>query len=419
LYDMAEVTSGKSILSRLGSLFVRDVPDTTAIQNRDRTTLLKNFTSDSWPFWNTKSASGQTVTQGTAIAIPAVYRAVQIISDALASLKMEVVRVDSNGDLEVQPDHPVNILLTDPSPYYSKFTLKSTIQTYSLLQGNGYAFISRNTRTARPENLRIVAPEKVEPYLKGGTLFYKVFGEDGTVEVVEFTEMLHIPNLVLGGDHITGISTISNFKNSLGLNLSMVEWMGKTMQDGSPIQGLLSTETNLSKEQIEIAAKQWKDQLAKGSTPILPGGLKYQGVTLSPEDMLFVDNYKMTVEDISRMFGVPLHMLSSLDRATFSNIEEQSREFVTHTLRPWIKRWEAELNRKLLFETEKGTYRIRFNMESLLRGSTKDQGEFLSKMVLNGIMSRNEARKNIGLNSKDGLDEMPMPVQFQQTEDNE
>jgi HK97 family phage portal protein len=387
---------------------------------RSRTQLLSTWTSSSFLWNGLKSSSGQTVNQASALSIPAFYRGTQIISETMASLKLEIQRVDKDGNIEKLPNHPLSKILNEPSQRYTGFSLRSTIQAYALIKGNGYAFISRSGKTARPTELRVVAPDKVQPYINdNGDLRYKVWDDKGNVAVVEFTDMIHIPNLILNGDHIEGLSPITVFKNSLGLPLAMTDYAGRTFKDGSPLQGILSTDKNMTPPQIEAATAEWKKQLNNGNTPILPGSLKFQAITLSPEDALFVDNYKLTVEDISRILGVPMHMLSALDRATFSNIEEQSREFVQNTIRPWVKRTEAELERKLLFEREKGTIRIRFNMESLLRGSMQVQSEYISKMVLGGIMSRNEARKYIGMNSIEGLDEFLTPVQFLEPDNEE
>jgi len=401
---MAEIAKKLSISQRFGNAF-------SAF--RSRTQLLSTWTSSSWLWNGAKSSSGQTVNQDSALSIPAFYRGTQIIAETMASIQLQIQKVDKDGNIENLPNHPLARLLNEPSQRYTGFTMRSTLQAYALIRGNGYAFISRSGTTARPTELRIVAPEKVNPYInKNGELRYKVTDENGTIHVVEFSDMLHIPNLVLGGDHLEGISPISAFKNSLGLPLAMTDFAGRTFRDGSPLQGILSTDKPMTAQQLDAASDQWKKRISDNTTPMLPGGLKFQAITLSPGDALFIDNYKLTIEDVSRMLGVPMHMLSALDKATFSNIEEQSREFVQNTIRPWVKRTEAELERKLLFEREKGTYRIRFNMESLMRGSMQVQAEYISKMVLNGVMNRNEARKYIGMNKADGLDEFLTPVQF-------
>lgn len=390
------------------------------VQERNRQVLLSQFTSDDWPAYVNKSVSGQSVNEMSALGIPAFYRGVKVIAETIASLQWDVQQVDADGNITTVQNHPVSALLNEPSPRYNKITFLETVLAYSVIRGNGYAYISRNERSQRPTELRIVSPSNVEPYLnQNGELYYKVYtgNLNSTVEIVEFTDMIHIPNIVMDEDHICGLSPLSVFRNSLGLPLAMTEWAGKTFKDGSPLQGLLSTDKAMSEAQLDQAADQWKKQLNKGNTPILPGGLKFQAITLSPEDALFIENYKLTIEEISRMLGVPPPFLSDLDRATFSNIEEQNRWLVTYTIRPWVKRIEAEFNRKLLYESEKGSIRVRANMESLLRGNTKDQAEFIAKMVLSGVMTRNEARKNIGLNSVDGLDEMLTPVQFQNTSD--
>lgn len=405
------ITENLPAFSRIANFF--------GFGKRNREKLLSQFTGGTW-FWQTGSASGETISDLTTLGIPAFYRAVQVISDTIAGLKLEVEQVDAEGNITKLPNHPLMRVLNEPSPLYNKFTWRATNQAYAIIRGNAYCFIRRDPRTLRPVELRIVEPGHCEPYLNSrGELYYRVTHDTGRMEIVEWTEMVHIPNLALKEDNIEGLSTIGLFRNSLGLPISMTKWAGKTFKDGSPLQGLLSTDKAMSREQLDQATDQWKAQLGRGNTPILPGGLKFQAITLSPEDALFVDNYKLTVADVANITGVPLHMLSQLDRATFSNIEEQSREFVQNTIRPWVKRWESELNRKLLYEREKGKIRIRFNMESLLRGNQQTQADYLSKMVLNGIMSRNEARKYIGLNTMDGLDEMPMPVQFLQDSNQE
>lgn len=389
-----------------------------SVQERNRQVLLSQFTSDSFPEFSLQSGSGQHVNEKTALGIPAFYRGVKVIAETISSLKWEVQDTDADGNITQRPTHPVYRLLTEPSPRYNKITFLETLVAYSVIRGNGYAYIRRNPSTLRPIELRLLDPRNVEPYInQEGELRYKMYSGRGlqrSLEVVEHDNMIHISNMVMDEDHIEGLSPLSVFRNSLGLPMAMTEWAGKTFKDGSPLQGLLSTDAALTREQLDQATDQWKKQLSKGNTPILPGGLKFQAITLSPEDALFVENYQLTVGEVSRILGVPPPFLSDLERATFSNIEELGRWLVTYTIRPWVKRIEAEFNRKLLYEREKGKTRVRGSMESLLRGNMQNQADFLQKMVIGGVMSRNEARKYIGLNSREGLDEMPMPVQFQQ-----
>ena len=130
-----------------------------------------------------------------------------------------------------------------------------------------------------------------------------------------------------------------------------------------------------------------------GKVPVLDVGMKFIPLSLSPDDAQFVESHKMSIPEVARIFNIPPHLIADLERSTFSNIEQLSREFVTYTLRPWIKQWEAELNRKLFLEEEKGRFKIRFNINSLLRGDTASQSQQIDTVMKWGIMSINEVRQ--------------------------
>jgi len=140
-----------------------------------------------------------------------------------------------------------------------------------------------------------------------------------------------------------------------------------------------------------------------GKVPVLDVGMKFVPLSLSPDDAQFVESHKLSIPEVARIFNIPPHLIADLDRSTFNNIEQLSREFVTYTLRPWIKQWEAELNRKLFLEEEKGRFRVRFNINSLLRGDTASQSQQIDTVMKWGIMSINEVRQTFfDMNPIDG-----------------
>ena len=142
---------------------------------------------------------------------------------------------------------------------------------------------------------------------------------------------------------------------------------------------------------------------------MLTGGAKWKTVTISPEAAQMLETRTFALQDICRIFMVPPHLMGDLSRSTFSNIEHQDIEFVKHYIRPTVKMFEHELDRKLFFDDERGKLEIKFNLDGLLRGDQTTRSEFYQKAVLSGWMSRNEVREMENLNPIDGLDDLLYP----------
>jgi len=142
-----------------------------------------------------------------------------------------------------------------------------------------------------------------------------------------------------------------------------------------------------------------------GKTPLLEEGLEFVPLSMSPADTKLHEQYKGVIEEIARLYRVPLHLIGVLDKSSFNNIEKQSLEFVMYTLRPWVKRWESELNRKLFTDREQDRYFIRFNIDSLLRGDSKARAEYFRSLYMMGVLSPNEIREILKLNPIEGGDE--------------
>lgn len=142
---------------------------------------------------------------------------------------------------------------------------------------------------------------------------------------------------------------------------------------------------------------------------LLEGGMEFDenARVMPPEDLQLLALRKFQVSEICRLYGVPPHMLAELERATFANIEEMSLEFVMFTLLPWLRRWEASSNRWLLKPADRSRFFVAFNFDGLLRANTQARAEYITKMVANGLMSRNEGRAKENLNRSEdpGMDD--------------
>jgi HK97 family phage portal protein len=176
------------------------------------------------------------------------------------------------------------------------------------------------------------------------------------------------------------------------------------------LAGIISAPNKVSDEQFKRNRKSWNDTYGgagnTNKTAFLDGGQSYQSLGIKPIDAQFLEQRKFTLEEIARIYRVPLHLLQDLSRSTNNNIEHQTTDFAVHTIRPWLKRIEPEINRKFFTEAEKrdGKVRVKFNMDALLRGDVKSRSELYRTLFNTSSLSPNEIRQLEGFNPYAGGD---------------
>lgn len=360
-------------------------------------------------FGGTPSKSGQIVNEDTALRHSAVYACVRIIGQSIASLPLEVFEAKENGDSVPATSHPVYQLVNqDPSEVCSSYDFRNAMQKHLTLAGNAYARIYRD-QFGRPVELEILPASKVSTYKKNRKTYYYL---NDTQEVLLRTDIIHLLNM--SDDGITGKSAVQVARETIGSNLAAVEYGSSVYENGAHIKGVLLHPAKLAPDAYARLRETWRSQYSgarnAGSIPVLEQGMKFEAISLSPADSKFLESMKAGVEDIARIFGVPLHLIGALDRATFNNVEQMSLEYVVHTLRPICKNWEQELNRKLFLPSERGRYFVRFNLDGLLRGDTKSRGEYYRNMFNIGALSPNDIRRLENLNSRPDGDEYFTPL---------
>ena len=217
------------------------------------------------------------------------------------------------------------------------------------------------------------------------------FKDKGEI-ILRQDEVLHVAGL--GFDGIIGYSPIAMAKNAIGLSIACEDFGSNFFANGARPSGILKTPTLIKNP--EKLRESWQSMYGganAGKVAILEEGMSYESISIPPEDAQFLQTRKFQIAEIARIFRVPLHFLNELDHATFSNIEEQSREFVIYTLTPWIARLEQAFNKSLLTPDEKKKYFIKFNLSGLLRGnySSRMQGYAVGRQ--NGWLSANDIRE--------------------------
>ena len=207
------------------------------------------------------------------------------------------------------------------------------------------------------------------------------------------TDVLHIPGL--GFDGLVGYSPIAMAKNAIGMAIACEEFGAKFFANGAAPSGVLEHPGTI-KDPARVRDA-WQSQFGgssnSGKVAVLEEGMKYTPISISPEQAQFLETRKFQINEIARIFRVPPHMVGDLEKSSFSNIEQQSLEFVKYTLDPWIIRWEQSMARVLLSLDEKKDLFIKFNLEGLLRGDYQSRMNGYSIARQNGWMSANDIRE--------------------------
>lgn len=368
-------------------------------RSRDKPTNSTNGSSYRFLFGG--SNSGKNVNERSAMQMTAVYACVRILSESIAGLPVHLYQYVDSGSKQKALEHPLYRLLHDePNPEMTSFVFRETLMTHLLLWGNAYAQIIRNGKgqvvalyPLMPNRMSVDRDEK-------GHLYYQYqmqdsdapTGKSGTV-ILKPTEVLHVPGL--GFDGLVGYSPIAMAKNAIGLSIATEEYGAKFFANGATPSGILEYPGTVKNP--EAIRESWNAGFGGSSNAhkvaVLEDGMKYTPIAISPNEAQFLETRKFQIDEIARIFRIPPHMVGDLEKSSFSNIEQQSLEFVKYTLEPWIVRWEQSLNRALLSESEKTAYFVKFNVDGLLRGDYQSRMNGYATARQNGWMSANDIRE--------------------------
>lgn len=369
-------------------------------RSRDKPKNSLNGSGYSFLFGST--ASGKAVNERSAMQMTAVYACVRILSEAVASLPLHMYFYNDTGGKEKALTHPLyGILHDEPNPEMSAFSFRETLMAHLLLWGNAYAQVIRNGR-GEVVALYPLMPDRMNVDRDSrGRLYYEYTRSDGdartlggksTVTLAP-SDVLHIPGL--GFDGLVGYSPIAMAKQSIGMGLACDEYGASFYQNGAQPGGVLE-HPGVVKDPKRVR-ESW-NAIYQGSAnahrvAVLEEGMSYKPISISPEQAQFLQTRKFQIEEIARIFRVPPHMVGDLDKSSFSNIEQQSLEFVKYSLSPWITRWEQSIHRALLLPSEKQRFFVRFNVEGLLRGDYKSRMDGYAVARQNGWMNANDIRE--------------------------
>lgn len=360
--------------------------------------------------------SGVRVTELSSLQITAVWRAVSLIAGAVAKVPFDTYERTKHGRERAMSHYLTYLLRVAFNDRMSAFRGKRLMQAWLLLWGNAYAEIVENGR-GQITALYPWRPDRVSIDPAGDYYTYQL--SNGTPVSLPAHRILHLRGLEIDG--IKGLSPIAAGRRSLGRSRAAEEYGSRFFANNGKPGGWISHPAVLGDKALKRLKADYESlhRGLKGShrVAILEEGMEYHDVGVPPEDMQFLQTMKFGAEDVGRLFGAPLHKLQIMDRATFSNIEHQSIEFVTDCLGDWFATWESEVMHMLLSIRDQEKFYCEFNPDALLRGDIKTRYEAYKIGRQNAFLNANEIRRKENMNDIEGGEIYLSPLNMEDLED--
>lgn len=330
--------------------------------------------------------SGVNINEQTALSISTVYACVYKIASTVASLGLKIY-VKNGRNVDEANMHPAYALISEqPNENQTAFEFWESIVASAVMYGCGFAIIERNPR-GYGERLVLCHYYDVDLKDVNGEYIYHV--KDYGMVMPE--NMLEICNL-------NRMSPIRLHRENLGLAKASQDFGSEYFGQKGQMTGVLASDQPLRKEQMDVIQNSWNNSAMNAGTKLLPFGFKYQRITITPDEAQFIETRKFQAEEICRIFSVPPSLVQLPSQSTFNNVEQQNLQFARHTIAPWVKRIEQEIDRKLILGFERPDVYSRFNMNDLHRGDLATRTNYYNQMLQSGVMSINEVRTAESMN---------------------
>jgi HK97 family phage portal protein len=364
-----------------------------------------------WAMGGGPTTAGISVSPETAMRTAAVWACVNVRSEDVGKLDCFLYRDRPDGGREVAINHPLYRLVNvRPNPRMTAFEFRQMLQAQVDLRGNGYAWKEFDGR-GQVVALWPLDSSKVTVFKTpdGRELFYRCELLDRSHAMVPAEEIFHLRGLTLDG--CVGLSPISYHRETIGLAIAAEKYGAAFFGNNAQPMGALEVTSVLSPEARTALRDSWKERhLGKRELAILDGGMKWVQTGVSNEDSQYIESRQMTNSDIWRIYRMPPHKVQDLSKATFTNIEHQSLDYVNDCLSTVLKRWTETLARELLTAEEQAEFHFEFDTEDLLRGDLKSRCEAFAILRNWGILNANECRARLGENPREGGDEYLQPL---------
>lgn len=372
----------------------RGVPSNPSSQVPDAVVAVQDNTFSFTASSNTSDYTGQ-VNQ----TLSAVYRAVELISDSVAGLPIQVKKKDNSGYSTIVEDHYLYDIFDNRNNLMTRFMFIKMLVSSVLLRGNGFAYIRRDGKGA-VKALQFLHPDDVViVYDKKKNTLYYTSPIIGTKQI-EPCNMLHI--IHNSKDGITGRSVISAAASSMDIAKKAENTAYKYFSKGGTVSGILETDKKLNIQQKKDIQDAWV-QLINNGVPVLEQGVTYKNIQMNATDAQLLQTRQYSIVEIARFFGISPVLLGDLTHSSYNTIEAAQSEFLLHTVMPFVQIIEQELTRKCILPSEGGLF-INLDESAMLRTDKTKLAEYYTKLLDKGVLSINEVRKELGMGRIDGGD---------------
>ncbi len=354
-----------------------------------------------WNLIGSKSLSGESVDEYSALTYSAVYNAISLISGTVGSLPLHLFRQTGKNKTFADDKGLFYVMGTKPNPYMTSMALRETMTAHILAWGNAYAEKVRNGMGDIVE-LWPIPPDRVNVKMEGSELIYEI-RVDNIPKKFTREKILHIPGL--GFDGFVGYSVIAMARKSIGLGMAL-ETFGSLFFGSGTHPGIVVSHPGILKDPTKLRDSLSTTYSGLGQSHrimLLEEGMTATNPSIPPEDSQFLESRQHQIPEIARWFNLPPHKLKDLTRSSFSNIESEQISFVTDSILPWLIRFEQNYNAQLLTENEQRIEKLYFkhNVEGLLRGDVAARGNFYRAMFNIAGMSPNEIRAKEDMDPSD------------------
>ena len=342
----------------------------------------------------TQSVAGVSVTQEKALGLTAFWAGVRMISQTVAMLPCECFEVERQGYRRAVEHRAHKLVYIRPNPMMTPFTFKEVRIAHLLTWGNAYCEIEYDAAN-QPIALWPLLPDRTGVELRSGEkVYWTTVG--GQKVWLEARRVLHTPGL--GFDGIQGYNVIKLHKDALGQAIATNQYGAEFFANSGRPSGLLVHPASPNPEERKALRESWNQMhtgLTKAQrTAIMWGGMKYEAISVPPEDAQYLGSREMSIEEVARILNINPILLQHFTKATTwgSGVAEFLTAFGTLTITPWCERDEDVLNHDLFTEAERGRFYVKYNTNALLRGDPETQAKVLEIKRRNGIINADEWR---------------------------
>lgn len=367
-----------------------------------------------WMGGGVNTAAGVPVTPDTAMRETAVYTCIRVLSESVAQLPLHIYRKRKDGGKDKADGHPLyDLLHTTPNEWQTSFEFREMLMGFVNLRGNAVCRVVHSNGNA-VSALVPLHPDRLEIYrTTTGKRAYRYQLETGGQETLLQDEVMHLSGLSLDG--LSGLSPIKYHKETVGASLAIKEFGARLFSNGTHIGSVFEHPEQLGDNALKHLKESIKDRFSgainAGKPIILEEGMKVAKLGMTAEESQYLDSRKFTRSEIAGLYRVPPHKIGDLDKATFSNIEQQSIEFVTDTLMPWLVRFEQVISRDLIsIEDRKRGYFAEFNVMGLLRGDAAARATYYKSRFEVGSITPNQIRAHENENPQKNGDTAYVPL---------